>query len=102
MRLIDVEARPNSTDFLMGRSVDPAEYPAAPGDMRIVPPDPPTSDVTTPSPIRRRRGRRGGKYLPGGTSPVSPSLWRGGNVGSDDGGGDDGGDDDDWQPGQGS
>ncbi|KAG8157379.1 hypothetical protein KVR01_012763 [Diaporthe batatas] len=82
MRLVQDK---DSLDYYMGRGVDPADYPAAPGDMAIVPPNPPPSDVSTPSPMRARpvgTGHRGPKFLPGRKTPVSPTFWRGNNAGS--------------------
>lgn len=46
-------------DEVMGRRVDPGDHPAAPGDVAMVPPHPPGSDNSTPSPRRRRRYRDG-------------------------------------------
>lgn len=46
-------------DEVMGRRVDPGDHPAAPGDVAMVPPHPPGSDHSTPSPRRRRRYRDG-------------------------------------------
>ncbi|KKY30445.1 hypothetical protein UCDDA912_g09608 [Diaporthe ampelina] len=40
-------------DEEMGRRVDPGDYPAAAGDIAIMPPDPPDTDLSTPSPIRK-------------------------------------------------
>ncbi|KAG6354070.1 hypothetical protein INS49_005041 [Diaporthe citri] len=42
---------------LMGRRVDPRDHPAAPGDVAIMPPDPPDTDLQTPTPERLKRGR---------------------------------------------
>ncbi|KAG8170192.1 hypothetical protein KVR01_000937 [Diaporthe batatas] len=39
---------------LMGRRVDHRDHPAAPGDVAIAPPDPPDTDLGTPSPERVR------------------------------------------------
>lgn len=82
MRLV---ADPDSFDYYMGRSVDPADYTAAPGDMAIVPPNPPSTDDSTPTPQRVTRDRQGNKFLPGRTTPVSPSFWRSMRNVSDDG-----------------
>lgn len=51
--------RPDAEDAHeeMGRRVDPGDHPAAPGDVAIVPPDPPEEDQSTPSPVRRQRER---------------------------------------------
>lgn len=89
-------------NYVMGRRVDPEDHPAAPGDMAIVPPNPPDSDFSTPSPVRaRRRGHKGPKYGPRSRTPDSPSRRRpgggGGQGGEDD---EDDNDDDDNGDGQ--
>lgn len=54
----------------MGRRVEPGDHPAAYDDVSMEPPDPPDSDLSTPSP--QRRAARG--PLPRGLQdPVSPS-----------------------------
>jgi hypothetical protein len=59
-------------DYVMGRRVDPADHPAAPGDVTVMPPNPPDTDESTPSPVRARR--RGDRTRT--SSSPSPSLGR--------------------------
>ncbi|KAG6364023.1 hypothetical protein INS49_009126 [Diaporthe citri] len=47
--------RNRGMDEEMGRRVEPGDHPAAHGDVLIQPPDPPDSDLFTPSPMRRQR-----------------------------------------------
>lgn len=87
IRLIPLDPRDILPNNVMGRRIDPADHPAAPGDMAIVPPNPPDTDLFTPSPVRRRRrGHEGPKYgrpRIRSRTPDSPSLGRGGGRGGD-------------------
>lgn len=55
-------------DEVMGRRVDPRDHPAAPGDVAITPPDPPETDLQTPTPQRLKRNEIRSR------SPESPGL----------------------------
>lgn len=78
MRLIRPHPRDILPNLVMGRRIDPEDHPALPSDTAIVPPNPPDTDLSTPSPVRRaRRGHEGDKVGRRQTPP-SPSLGRGG------------------------
>lgn len=55
-------------NMAMGRRVEPEDHPAAPGDVNMDPPDPPETDLSTPSPRRRRRPRA----IESPESPIGP------------------------------
>lgn len=65
--------RLNPDTLAMGRRVEPGDHPAAPGDVNMDPPDPPDTDLNTPSPRHRRLPRA--ISTSSSLSPESPSQW---------------------------
>lgn len=78
MRLIRPHPRDILPNNVMGRRIDPEDHPALPSDTAIVPPNPPDTDLSTPSPVRRAREGREGSEVGRRRTPPSPSLGRGG------------------------
>lgn len=89
MRLIRPDPRGFFQNLMMGRRIDPEDHPALPSDTAIVPPNPPDTDLSTPSPVRRARRGHEGPKVGRQQTPSSPSLGRGGGVGGMDNDNDD-------------